>query len=115
MNLKIAIPTEKGKLCAHFGHCEAFYLATIEEGTIVEEKIIIPPAHEPGLYPAWVSQLGAKIVITGGMGEKAKDLFRKENIQFIVGAQINTPRKLVDDFLSNSLITGDNKCNHEHL
>ena len=58
MNKKIAIPTEGGKLCAHFGHCESFYMATIQEGLIVEETMVTPPAHEPGLYPAWVGQQG---------------------------------------------------------
>lgn len=27
MNKKIAIPIEDGMLCAHFGHCEYFYVA----------------------------------------------------------------------------------------
>ena len=114
MNKKIAIPTEGGKLCAHFGHCESFYMATIQEGLIVEETMVTPPAHEPGLYPAWVGQQGVGTVIAGGMGEKAKELFRHENIQVFVGADAKTPRELVEDFLKNSLVTGENSCNHDH-
>lgn len=108
----IAIPTEGGKLCAHFGHCESFYMASVKYDKIVEESMIVPPAHEPGLYPAWVGSKGATVVIAGGMGEKAKALFRKENIEFFVGAQIEVPRKLVEDFLSGTLVTGNNSCNH---
>lgn len=113
MNNKIAIPVEGGKLCAHFGHCEAFYMANVENGKIVEEAVIVPPAHEPGLYPAWVGSHGVKTVIAGGMGEKAKELFRKEEIQVFVGAESKTPRELVEDYINNSLVTGNNSCNHK--
>ena len=41
--MKIAIPTADGKLCPHFGHCEAFTFAEIDEATkeikTIEQKI----------------------------------------------------------------------------
>lgn len=47
----IAIPTENGNLCPHFGHCESFYFASInDEKEITAEKNIVPPTHEPGLF-----------------------------------------------------------------
>ena len=49
MKKKIAIPAESGKLCAHFGHCEKFYIADVENGeitdrfsTFVNPKVPIP-------------------------------------------------------------------------
>ncbi len=36
MEKKIAIPVEKGKPCAHFGHCEKFYVAVIAINNIKE-------------------------------------------------------------------------------
>ena len=43
--MKIAIPTADGKLCPHFGHCEAFTFAEIDEATkeikTIEQKIIV--------------------------------------------------------------------------
>ena len=113
MNKKIAIPTEGGKLCAHFGHCESFYMATIQEGLIVEETMVTPPAHEPGLYPAWVGQQGVGTVIAGGMGEKAKVLFKKENVDLLVGATKKEPRQLVEDYIKGELVIGQNSCNHK--
>ena len=44
MKKKIAIPAESGKLCAHFGHCEKFYVAVIDNNKIKEEQEITPPA-----------------------------------------------------------------------
>lgn len=114
MNNKIAIPTEGGNLCAHFGHCESFYVVVVEKDRIIKEDMIIPPAHEPGLYPAWIAELGVKTVIVMGIGEKAKALFQKENIQVIIGVRNQNLRELVKDYLGNSLVTEENSCNHKH-
>ena len=34
MNKRIAIPVEDGMLCEHFGHCEYFYVADLENNKI---------------------------------------------------------------------------------
>ena len=51
MTKKIAIPMENGALCSHFGHCEYFAIATVENNQIAEIQEKTPPAHEPGVYP----------------------------------------------------------------
>lgn len=112
MKRRIALPIAGGVLCSHFGHCEQFYFADVAEGRIENETVITPPAHEPGLYPAWVREQGASVVIAGGMGTKARDLFAKENISLHVGAELKAPRALVEDLLSGKLTEGDNSCNH---
>jgi len=114
MKKKIAIPIENGKLCSHFGHCEYFYVATVNDGKIELEQDITPPAHEPGLYPKWVGDLGVKCVIAGGMGEKAQNLFRQENIELFIGAEEKAPSDLINDYISGHLETGANSCNHHH-
>ena len=47
------------------------------------------------------------------MGEKAKVLFRKENIDLYVGAERKEPKELVLEFINGGLITGANTCNHD--
>ena len=39
MNKRIAIPVEDGMLCEHFGHCEYFYVADLENNEIVKMSI----------------------------------------------------------------------------
>lgn len=112
MRKRIAIPTENGVLCSHFGHCQAFYIADIEDNKIVSSSFVIPPEHEPGLYPAWINQQGVSQVICGGIGEKAEILFAKENISLCIGANIEKPEKLVQDLLDNKLKMGQNSCDH---
>jgi predicted Fe-Mo cluster-binding NifX family protein len=114
MNKKIAIPVEGGLLCAHFGHCEQFYFAEIENGEIVKEETITPPEHQPGVYPAWVKQQGATVVIAGGIGGKAKDLFAKESISIYAGIGTSEPRKLVEAFIDGALSILEGTCNHDH-
>jgi Mrp family chromosome partitioning ATPase/predicted Fe-Mo cluster-binding NifX family protein len=107
-----AVPVAEGKLCAHFGHCEQFTLIETADGKIVGQSIHTPPPHEPGVLPKWLHGLGANIVIAGGMGSSAKDLFARKDIKVITGAPMDPPEALVNQYLSGILITGENACDH---
>jgi len=110
--ITIAIPTEGGKLCSHFGHCEQFVLVETEDGVIKGKTLHTPPPHEPGLLPGWLHEKGANVVIAGGMGESAQQIFRQNGIRVITGAPMDSPESLVQQFLSNTLETGNNVCDH---
>lgn len=114
MAIKLAVPTEGGVLCAHFGHCEAFYIATVEENKIIAEEMIVPPVHQPGLYPSWVAGHGVTTVLAGGIGEKAKVLFKKQNIEVIEGLNATVPNELVSEYIAGALVSGTNTCHHDH-
>ncbi|MDD3437303.1 MAG: NifB/NifX family molybdenum-iron cluster-binding protein [Candidatus Gastranaerophilales bacterium] len=112
--MKIAIPTNNGKLCQHFGHCEVFTFVDIDENKkeILDKKEFTPPTHVPGILPPWVAEKGATIVLAGGMGERAQGLFEAQGIKVLVGCPPETPEKLVTDYLQNTLVTGVNTCDH---
>jgi Mrp family chromosome partitioning ATPase/predicted Fe-Mo cluster-binding NifX family protein len=110
--LIFAIPVSQGKLCSHFGHCEQFALIQAEQGEIKGKSMHTPPPHEPGVLPKWLHELGANVVITGGMGARALDLFQQNNIKVITGAPMDPPEALVRQYLSDTLVTGDNVCDH---
>ena len=110
--MKIAIPTEHGQLCPHFGHCEAFAVYTIEDGKITKEEMVDPPFHEPGSHPAFLNQLGCKAVIAGGMGMKAQELMCANGIEVIVGVPQKSLRELVEAYLAGKLESGGNLCDH---
>lgn len=113
VSMKFAVPTNEGKLCAHFGHCEAFALIdTDAAGKVVNETYITPPPHEPGLLPPWLSQQGVNCIIAGGMGSRAKDLFAAQGVNVVTGAQGEEPRAIVEDYLKGVLQTGTNTCDH---
>ena len=114
MKKKIAIPMADGKLCPHFGHCQYFVVATIENSQITDIQEQIPPTHEPGVYPAWVASFGVTDVIAGGMGQKAIDLFNQQNINAFVGAPLKGAKEIIEDFLADKLRLDANYCNHDN-
>jgi len=113
VSMKFAIPTYQGKLCAHFGHCEAFALIdTDSEGKVVNENYVTPPPHEPGLLPPWLAQQGVNCIIAGGMGSRAQQLFAQQGVRVVTGAQAESPREVVEQYLKGTLQTGANTCDH---
>ncbi len=112
--MRIAIPITGGALSAHFGHCETFALIDVdpEAKKIVRRTDLEPPPHEPGLLPAWLKEKGAELIIAGGMGQRAQDLFAENGIQVLVGAPSEKPGKLAADYLNGTLRTGENVCDH---
>ena len=112
--MKIAIPLHQDALSMHFGHCEHFALIEVDEQqkTILNENLHVPPPHEPGVLPRWLGELGANLIIAGGMGRRAQELFADNNIAVLVGAQGNSPQELVTAYLEGNLATGENCCDH---
>ena len=110
--MKIAIPLAEGKLTAHFGHCQEFALVEVEDNQIKAKEIQVPPPHEPGVLPKWLHDQGADVIIAGGMGMRAIDLFAQNGIKVMTGAPSLTPEELVKQYLANTLTTGDNLCDH---
>jgi predicted Fe-Mo cluster-binding NifX family protein len=110
--MKIAIPLANGKLTAHFGHCQEFALIDVEGKEITKKETLVPPPHEPGVLPAWLHDLGASVIIAGGMGGRAIDLFKQNSINVIIGAPALEPEELVKSYLNNTLATGANVCDH---
>lgn len=107
-----AIPISGGKLCSHFGHCDQFALIETIDGEIKGKSLHTPPPHEPGVLPKWLHEKGAHVVIAGGMGARAQDLFNQNGIKVVTGAPTDSPEALAQQYLSNSLITGENVCDH---
>ena len=110
--MKFAIPVAEGKLTAHFGHCKEFALVDVKDNQITSKVTLEPPPHEPGVLPRWLHQLGANVIIAGGMGQRAISLFAENNIEVIVGAPVLAPEVLVQGYLENTLATGGNVCDH---
>ncbi|MEE9913010.1 MAG: NifB/NifX family molybdenum-iron cluster-binding protein [Deltaproteobacteria bacterium] len=112
--MKIAIPLAEGKLTMHFGHCASFAIVEVDDQSkkILKREDIAAPPHEPGLLPPWLARQGANMIIAGGMGQRAQELFAREGIQVVVGAPIEAPEKLIADFFTGTLQTGKNACDH---
>ncbi len=112
--MKIAIPLENGHLSTHFGHCEEFAVYEIDPATQTARAKAVhrAPPHEPGLLPRWLHELGANVIITGGMGQRAQQLFAQNGIRVVLGAPPDPADDVVAAYLKGTLQTGANPCDH---
>jgi len=107
--MKLAIPTDSGRVAAHFGRCPQFTLAVIENKEIKQSKEIENPGHKPGHIPQFLQEQGVDCVLAGGMGRKAISLFDQYDIEVITGVegQVTT---VIDKFIEEQLDSEDNPC-----
>jgi len=110
--MNIAIPIAQGRLAMHFGHCEQFALVEVDGGAVGEVRYLTPPAHEPGVLPRWLHEQGADVIIAGGMGRRAQDLFAQNGIEVVVGAPAANPEELAAAYAAGTLESGQNICDH---
>ena len=86
--LKIAIASEGENVTEHFG-------------------------HRPGFLPVFLHELGVNVIISGGMGGGAIDLFNEKNIEVIVGATGNA-EAATKAYLEGDLKSTGSVC-HQHM
>jgi len=112
--MRIAIPVTGGKLAEHFGHCEQFALIDVDQNqkSILTEVMVDAPPHQPGLLPKWLADQGTNVVIAGGMGHKARELFEQNSITVVIGAAEKNPELIATSYMHGSLNTGENICGH---
>lgn len=111
--MKIAIACNNERVAEHFGHCEKFAIYDISDNKISAKNIIPNPGHKPGFLPNYLNELGVKVIIAGGMGKGAVDIFQDKNIEIITGAtgEIDT---VIQAKLTGTLVSDEVVCEHHH-
>lgn len=110
--MKIAVASNGKKVSGHFGRCENFNIYEASGGEIVSEKNVLNPGHKPGFLPVFLKDLGVNVIISGGMGGGAVDLFNENAIEVVVGAE-GEAKTAVSDYLLGELKSTGSVCN-EH-
>ena len=112
--LTIAFPTNDQKhVESHFGHCSQFAIFSINNNEIKNVTYVDAPAHAVGVLPKFLSDLKATTIITGGMGQRAIDLFKGFGIDVILGASGSIQDNL-STFLKGNLASNGTPCVHDH-
>ena len=111
--MRIAIPTDRGQVSAHFGHWEEFTVYDIDENQkkVIAKEVIENPGHEPGFLPIFLAKQNVNCIIAGGMGSRAKEIFDNNNIQTIAGVS-GFVDEVVQEYLKGDLVSDDNYCDH---
>ncbi|MCD6451106.1 MAG: NifB/NifX family molybdenum-iron cluster-binding protein [Acidobacteria bacterium] len=90
--IAVAISSDEGlesPVSLHFGRCPYYLLAEVEGEDIAKSSIIRNPfyhAHAPGVVPQFIKEQGAEVIIAGGMGGRAIDIFLSLGIEPVTGA-----------------------------
>ncbi|WP_035292883.1 NifB/NifX family molybdenum-iron cluster-binding protein [Clostridium sp. KNHs214] len=112
--MKIAVSSEEKYVSGHFGHCEGFTIYDVEEGKITNKNFTPNPGHRPGFLPVFLRDLGVNVIIAGGMGETAQELFKENNIEVVVGAQ-GICDEVIESYVKGELRSTGSVCReHEH-
>ena len=112
--MKIVVAALQKDVCRHFGHCENFIFFETEGNKIVSEEVVANPGHRPGFLPNFLADRGAKVIISGGMGGGAVDIFNERDVEVVVGAE-GDARQAVEQYLAGNLVSTGEVChNHEH-
>lgn len=110
--MKIAVASEGKNLTKHFGHCEDFNIYYVEDKKIVKSESISNPGHRPGFLPNFLDGLGINVIISGGMGRGAVEIFRERGIEVVIGPT-GDARQAVEQYLQGKLVSTDSVC-HDH-
>jgi len=117
MNTKLAIAVEgfqnEYSVAEHFGRCGQFYLYEInEKNEVIKDEVFQNPlaGNHGGTcqLPHFVNQIGAKVIIAGGMGGKAISLFENYGINVITAPGLKLDAAL-QSFLDGK-ISGHEEC-----
>src|SRR5574344_700240 len=110
--MRIAVASENGMVTEHFGHCEGFMIFDAENNQIIKSETVANPGHRPGFLPNFLADRGVNVIISGGMGGGAVEIFNERNVEVVVGASGNA-KTAVEKYLKGELKTTGSVC-HEH-
>ncbi|MCF7926262.1 MAG: DUF134 domain-containing protein [Candidatus Izimaplasma sp.] len=111
---KIAFPTSDRKTVdQHFGHTKEFCIYTIDKENITDISFVTPPPHKPGVLPLFLRDQAVDMIITGGMGKRAIELFKHNQIDVILGAS-GTIEENLEDYFDDELKSTNSSCDHHH-
>jgi len=104
-----------GEVSTHFGRCPFFLLAEADGRTATVSEVVPNPyrgAHQPGAVPRFIRDMGADVIIAGGMGPKAIEMFHGFGIDVATGAT-GTVTRVLGAYLRGEH-KGEAPCAHDH-
>ncbi len=109
--MKIAVSCNGNEIWSHFGHCENFMIYDVEGKAIQTETSVENPGHKPGFLPNFLADMGVQVIISGGMGGGAVDIFNERGVEVVLGAQ-GLAKAAVEAYLNGELESTGSICDH---
>lgn len=111
--MRVAISSEGGggldsAVSPHFGRCSHFTLVDLEGADPREVRAVPNPfvdGHEPGQVPMLMASYEVDVMLSGGMGRRAIEIFEQLGIQAVTGAA-GSVREALESYLTGNLSGG---------
>ena len=102
-------------MSGHFGRCPYYTMIDVEGNEKKKVHVIKNPYfdnHVPGKIPHFIKEQKANVMIAGGMGPKAIDLFHSFGIEVYTGVS-GKVKDVLEAYL-NGKVKGMVACAHDH-
>lgn len=109
--MKIAVAKNGTHVSAHFGHCEGFEVVEVKSDAVQVKTFLKNPGHQPGFLPQFLSETGIQVIIAGGMGAMAQNLFKDQGIEVVI-SEADTIENVIQQYLEGNLQSTDAVCDH---
>lgn len=98
----------------HFGRCPYYTLVDVEGEEIKNVEVVANPYfnnHTPGVVPQFINAQNAVVMIAGGMGPRAIDMFHGFGIEVATGVAGQVD-KVLKAYLQGN-VSGISACAHD--
>ena len=117
--VRIVIPVEDKeaqRLSAHFGRAPYFAWFDLEKGEVTDKGVKPNDSSHfggQGLPPERMMAMGADVVISAGMGQRAIQMFQNSTVAVLQAENMEVEQNL-EDFRANRLTELTQGCLHAH-
>jgi len=109
MRIAFAADDERGldaEVSQHFGRCRYYIFVDLDGEEVKEVRAVHNPFYyehgQPGQVPEFIYDQGVDVIIAGGMGPRAVELFGKLGVRAATGAS-GSVRDALDAYLRGEL------------
>jgi predicted Fe-Mo cluster-binding NifX family protein len=103
------------QMSMHFGRCPYYIIVDVEGKEIKKVEAVANPYfnnHTPGVVPQFINELKANVIIAGGMGPRAVDMFQGFGIEVATGVD-GKVENVLKAYLEGK-VQGIVPCAHDH-
>ena len=110
--MRIAVTYENGMIFQHFGHTAFFKVYDVQDGAIVDARVVSTGGSGHGALAAVLGGLHVDALICGGIGGGAQAALAEAGIR-LLGGVTGSADAAVEAFLSGKLLYNPNvQCSH---
>ena len=105
----------KAQMSMHFGRCPYYTLIDVEGEEVKNVAVVDNPYfnnHTPGVVPQFISSQKADVMVAGGMGPRAIDMFQGLGIEAATGVS-GQVENVLQAYLEGK-VKGTSPCAHDH-